>query len=200
MRKRLTGLLATGLFLMQSSFAFAEREVAVPPCPGSNGAALPVMNEQVLKWKHNEPNQFQRRARIRGTVTKIHPDKNDHIHFEIKIGPNENQDAIEVIYNIDFGPMPPLRHGLRVEACGDFIVSTARSGPYPPSPAGAIIHWVHMNPSFKGHPPGYVWIEGRLFGQEVGRAGPKKRPGPKQGKKKHKPKLEEQIFASAHAY
>ena len=60
-----------------------------------------------------------------------------------------------------------LQHGLRADPesgawdeCRSLwrshITSTAQSGPYPASPDGAILHWVHMNPQSKGHPPGLL--------------------------------------------
>ena len=169
MRKSLSTIFVIGLLFLQSAVAFGGSD-SIPPCPDLDFRALPIINAQVLAWKQTEPNQFRKRARVRGRITQVLADKNGHRHFEIQIGPNENADVIEVIYNSEFGALPPLAKGLDVEACGDFIVSTAQSGPYPPSPAGAIIHWVHMNPAHRGHPPGYLWIEGTFCGQDISRA------------------------------
>jgi hypothetical protein len=159
------------LVLLVTTAAFAEDPI--PPCPDLDGSALPVMNEPVAQWKHTQPNQWRHRARLQGYVDMIYRDRNGHQHFGMQIDRN-NADAIEVIYNEDFGPLPELHAGMRIEACGDFIVSTRPSHNYPASPLGAIIHWVHMNPDNRGHPPGYLWIEGTLCGQDPTHAGPKR--------------------------
>ena len=65
---------------------------------------------------------------------------------------------------------------MSIEACGDYITSTAQSGPYPPSPDGAILHWVHMNPAGRGHDAGFLAINGTLYGQDAANAGPKHPP------------------------
>lgn len=170
MRTVFSGFLLIGVLFAQ----IALSDDAIPNCPDLDGSALPVINAQVLDWKANEPNQYRHRAHVRGQLQTTYDDRNGHHHFEIQIGPNPDTDMLEVIYNEDFGPLPDLHFGGNVEACGDFIVSTAQAGPYPPSPAGAIIHWVHMNPSHRGHPPGYLWIDGVLCGQDAEHAGPRR--------------------------
>ncbi len=147
----------------------------VPACLGNNGQPIPVINQQVVQWKTSTPNDFQARAHIAGILTQAYPDKNGHIHFEIQLGPTPDT-RIEVIYNEDFGPVPQLAPGMQVEACGDYITSTEQTGCYPASPDGAIIHWVHMNPSFRGHPPGFLVIDGTLCGQDAENAGPRHDP------------------------
>lgn len=142
------------------------------------GRNLPINNQQVLHWKRTTPNQFQERGHVIGPITYIFPDRNGHDHFVINIG-RTDQDTLEVIYNQDFGVTPEPRIGMMVEACGDYITSTAQSGPYPPSPVGAIIHWVHINPAGRGHDPGFLVMDGILCGQDVSNPGPKPYPNPK---------------------
>ena len=150
---------------------------AIPVCP-ANGRPLAVNNDQVLNWKFGSPNQFRARGHIRGNVIRVYADHSGHDHFSIRIG-QRPQDTVEVIYNQEFGDLPQqMAPGTTVEACGDFIVSNAPSGPYPASPDGAIIHWVHVNPSGQGHDSGYLVINGNLFGQDASHAG----PPPKYGK------------------
>ncbi len=166
-----TGTRFLGLFLLTlywTASGFAGN--AVPNCP-AYGKNLEVNNQQALHWRRTTPNQFRERAHVKGNVVYIYPDRNGHEHFEIQIG-REREDAIEVIYNSDFGALPDVREGMVVEACGDYITSTAQSGPYPPSPAGAIIHWIHMNPKGRGHEPGFLMIDGALYGQDAEHAGP----------------------------
>ena len=158
-------LLTLGLFFSQTSFALEGGSDQIPDCPDLDGSALPVVNNYVLQWKQTKPNQYRHRARVRGYLTRLFPDHNGHHHFEIQIGANPT-DTLEVIYNEDFGPLPTLQKDTKVEACGDFIVSTAPAGGFPRSPDDAIIHWVHTNPSGKGHPPGYLVIDGTLCGQD----------------------------------
>jgi hypothetical protein len=148
-----------------------------PPLPDcyDGPRQLPIDNQAVIQWKSTTANQTLKRARVGGVIGRLFPNKTNHNHFELKIGPNP-EDVIEVVYNFAFGPLPPLHLGQRVEACGDYITSIAPAGHYPASPSGAIIHWVHRNPK---RPPlrlhnrnddmdtnehGYVIIEGQLFG------------------------------------
>jgi hypothetical protein len=153
-----------------------------PPCP-AYGRELPVNNAQVLHWKRTTDNQFRERAHVSGRIVQVFSDRNGHDHFEIQIG-KRDEDVIEVIYNQDFGRLPEPAIGMEVEACGDYITSTAQSGPYPPSPSGAIIHWLHMNPKGRGHEPGFLMMDGILYGMDVDNAGPK--PYPQQGHRRKK--------------
>jgi hypothetical protein len=148
-----------------------------PSCP-AYGRDLAINNAQVLHWKRTTPNQFRERANISGKVVQVFPDRTGHDHFVIQIG-RQADDTIEVIYNQDFGAMPEPRIGASVQACGDYITATARSGPYPPSPVGAIIHWVHMNPRGRGHDPGFVLMDGVLYGMQADTAGPRDREPPR---------------------
>jgi hypothetical protein len=122
-----------------------------------HGKPLDIINVQVLQWKTSTANAFLARARIAGVVDQQFPDHSGHRHFSLKIGPQPN-DHIEVIYNLSFGQLPVPALGDKVEACGDYITSSAQTGSYPPSPDGAIIHWVHQSPH--GHDPGYVILNG----------------------------------------
>ncbi len=81
-----------------------------------------------------------------------------------------------MIYNEDFGVLPDLNKDSVAQACGDYITSTDRSGPYPASPDGAIIHWIHMNPRNVGHPSGFLIIDNVLYGKDYENAGPKPYP------------------------
>ena len=174
-------LLAVAFALVTVSFASAD---VAPKCPGWEGQTLEVINAEVAHWKRTTQNQFRERARVKGPITRVYPQKNGHIHFQIQIG-SQADSTLEVIYNEDFGAMESaVQIGAMVEACGDYITATDWSGggQYPPSPDGAIIHWVHVNPSPKGHPSGYTMIGDKLFGTDTRNAGPKKNHGPKQGK------------------
>jgi hypothetical protein len=176
------GVFMQGLFVLFLSSALSSAALAdqAPPCP-AYGRNLPVNNRQVLHWKRTTENQFRERAHVEGRIVQIFPDRNDHEHFVIALGRNE-EDVLEVIYNKDFGQLPTLREGMMVEACGDYITSTSRSGPYPASPAGAIIHWIHMNPKNRGHEPGFLMVEGRLYGDDASNAGPKRPPKSKRSR------------------
>ena len=122
-----------------------------------HGKLLNVINAQVLQWKKTTTNAFMARARIQGIVDQNFPDHSGHRHFSLRIGPLAT-DHIEVIYNLTFGKLPTPNIGDTAEACGDYITSIAKTGAFPPSPDGAIIHWVHRSPS--GHDPGYVILNG----------------------------------------
>ena len=143
----------------------------IPVCEGKNGQPLALNASEVIKWKHTTPNKFESRAHIQGKVSKLYADKNGHRHFEITFSDKVNEDTIEIVYNESFGKIPELELDMSAEACGDYITATAVSGPYPPSPDGAIIHWVHESTSSKGHPHGFVVLEGLLYGNDRSKSG-----------------------------
>lgn len=156
----LTKLTVFGWLSLLPALAFSSD--AVPPCL-AGGRALPVINAQALSWKTTTPNQFQTRGHIMGRVERVYPNQTDHNHFSLQIGPRPT-DTIEVIYNIEFGQLPQIAVGMQVEACGDFINSFAPTPPYPASPDGAIIHWVHYSNNANQHPSGFLVIDGILYG------------------------------------
>lgn len=169
--KYLNGVL--GLLLVTQVMASG-----IPLSSGQNveclayGRDLPINNRQILHYKRTTSNQFQERGHVKGPITALYSDRNGHAHFQIRLG-NQPGDTLEVIYNEDFGPLPELQEDSMVEACGDYITSIAKSGPYPASPDGAIIHWVHMNPRNVGHASGFLIIDNVLYGTDAEHAGPK---------------------------
>jgi hypothetical protein len=173
---------------MGTSAAWAADE-PLPACLKGK-VPLAIDNEQVLNWKKSTKNQYLDRGFVSGVVVDVYQDRNSHDHFEIMIG-KDRSEILEVVYNKSFGALPPIRVGMRVEACGDYITSNQPTAKYPkPSPAGAIIHWVHMNPS-GGHEDGFLRIDGKLYGHRVGGAvrtepQPVKAPGKKSKKKPRK--------------
>jgi hypothetical protein len=148
---------------------------SAPDCPDFNGGSVAVNNQQVLQWETTTANQYTSRGHVSGNIVELYPDRNGHEHFAIQIGPNAG-DRIEIVYNQDFGAVPAPRVGDQVEACGDYITSTAQSGPYPPSPDNAIVHWVHSSPNPSRHPSGFMMINGTVFGGDTADAGPKEFP------------------------
>jgi hypothetical protein len=134
----------------------------LPECVGSPQ----VNNDQVLKWKTSTQSGFTARALVMGVLVAILTDQGAHLHLEIDLGNQSSGRAnhLEVIYNKQFGETPPLRVGMQVEACGDYITSTQVNNGYPPSPVGAIIHWIHMSPKPDRHPSGFLVIDGKLTG------------------------------------
>lgn len=135
-----------------------------PDCLSSNGQKLPIDNQAVVEFEATSAESYLARAHVEGPVVNVFSDATGHNHFEIQIGDQNNY--LEVIYNQDFGALPNIQIGMTVEACGDYITSRTQDGPYPPSPAGAIIHWVHENPSGHGHPSGFLIINGQLYGND----------------------------------
>ena len=150
-------LLSFVFVIFSASFSFA----AAPDCMVKD-RVLPVINEQVLQWKKQTPNQWKSRGHIEGTLTKIYPNKSGHIHIQVQIGQN-SYETIEVIYNTKFGNVKDMHVGSQVEACGDYITSKAMSGNYRKSPDGAILHWVHES-TRPSHESGYMMIDGTVYG------------------------------------
>jgi hypothetical protein len=164
-----------GLIAASQLAAVSTWADSAPDCPGFNGGSVGVNNDQVLQWESNTANQYLNRGHVVGNVVELYPDQNGHEHFAIQIGPDAG-DRVEIVYNEDFGNVPTPSQGDQVEACGDYITSTAQSGPYPPSPDNAIIHWVHESPNPGKHPSGYLMVNGQLYGQDTEDAGPKAYP------------------------
>ena len=160
-RARFIGFINLAVFGML--FSFPVHAFTPPPaCLETNGQVIPVIDDQVIKWKTTTPNQYLARAHISGIIQKLYPMRSGHAHFSIKIGPAAN-DTIEVIYNVSFGALPTLAAGMQVETCGDYITSTAQSGSYQASPDGAIIHWIHKAMNNR-HLSGYLAINGVTYG------------------------------------
>jgi hypothetical protein len=153
-----------GLFIgfwMQSAPAWSG---PLPFCLDNQRQALPINNAQVMRWKQNTPDQYKNRGYVQGVITEVFPDRTDHNHFAVDLDGRPGGD-IEIIYNQDFGALPPLSPGMMVQACGDYITVGPRARR--PSPMGAIIHWVHYNPGDRDggrHPHGFLAIQGRVYG------------------------------------
>jgi hypothetical protein len=170
-KRLLLGLLTLSSLVFATSTSQKDK---TPVCQRKQGQSLDINASEVINWKHNTPNKYENRGHIQGSISKLFPNKNGHRHFEVTFQDKTDEDTIEIVYNEDFGALPELQLGMNVEACGDYITATDVSGPYPPSPDGAIIHWVHQNPSGKGHPDGFVIIEGSVYG--YGRAQSETKP------------------------
>ncbi len=147
------------------SFLLLSLGVAVQAAPDCQAGRknLAVDNPAVIGWKATSREQFHARARISGTITDVYSEATGHIHVQATIGPNPT-DTIEVIYNEDFGRVGRFDKGSSIEACGDYITARLRNGRYPPSPDGAIIHWVHKSTS-SSHESGFMIIDGVVYGQ-----------------------------------
>lgn len=142
--------------------------VGVPECLDKDRRAIQGNNNsEVLKWKTQTPNQYHDRALIVGKFVKVLLDRQSHLQFEVDLS-NGSSDGvsehIEIIYNKEFGEIPAIPAGASIAACGDYITASAQSGPYPPSPMGAIIHWVHASNNPQKHANGYVMVNGKVFG------------------------------------
>lgn len=155
------------LGIVISSYAVAADRL--PDCRDNDGRSIRVDNEHVLNLKRTTKNQYKDRAHIKGVLVGILKDRQSHLHLDVYIGESRSgtgrDSDIEIIYNKAFGQVREnLRPGMEVTACGDFINAFKQAGRYPPSPAGAILHWVHMSPR-PGHQNGFMAIDGRLYGQ-----------------------------------
>lgn len=168
---KVTYLLKSQLCIIALIFSNAAQAIfADAPGCEANGQEIAINNLQVLNWKKNTANKFEDRAHVSGRITDFYPDKNSHDHFQVQIGQSPD-DTIELIYNQNFGELPDdLFEGMMIQACGDYITAKAQSGPYPPSPDGAILHWIHYSPR-SSHEHGFLVIEGKVFGMKTFRGG-----------------------------
>lgn len=167
--KYIFGLVVSGaLFFQFANTAFAESRF--PSCLDFDRRPLEVNNNEVLQWKEKTPNQYKDRALIVGSLINVILDRKSHLHLEMDLTPEEGSDDrddhIEIVYNKEFGRVDRLEKGLEIVACGDYITSNEQSGPYKPSPLGAIVHWVHASNNTQKHVHGFLMIDGKLFGHE----------------------------------
>jgi hypothetical protein len=127
-------------------------------------------NDQVLYWKTHSQNQYHDRALVSGVLVGVFLDRRSHLQLDVDLDPSTAGgalgDHIEIIYNKSFGQVGEFRPGDKVEACGDYITSTKQAGHYPPSPAGAILHWVHKSNNPGRHADGFLAIGGVVYGME----------------------------------
>ncbi len=133
-------------------------------CLDKNHEMLPFLNQEVLEWKSNTPDQTLKRALVQGTVSQLYSNKTGHSHFAIDLDANGKGD-LEVIYNDEFGTLPPITIGMKIVACGDYITVGPKARL--PSPMGAIIHWVHYNPGNRdggAHKHGFLIVNGKPYG------------------------------------
>ena len=144
-------------------------------CLANDHGVLPFMNEEVIRWKRETQNQYQDRAFVQGRIVKLIKSRKTHDHLKIQIGRDGSKDTIEIVYNKAFGKLPKIRSGMSIEACGDYITAREKAGNYPPSPEGAIIHWVHINTDGYGqliererHEDGFLRIDGVVYGNRPG--------------------------------
>ncbi len=150
--------MAFGLSSAQAGEAYG----LLPSCKGPQGE-LSLDDARVVKLKHSTPNQYLDRAHVAGPIRQVYAERSGHSHFSIEID-GRTGERIEVVYNTSFGGLPGLRVGMQVEACGDYITSSAATDKYPASPDGAIVHWVHRASAGSRHPEGWVAIDGKVFG------------------------------------
>jgi hypothetical protein len=144
----------------------------LPECLNAQHQAISDNNnEEVIRWKTSTKNQYLDRALVTGKFVKLLVNKTSHLHFDMELNAkadsaNPTLNHLEVVYNREFGDIANIRDGAVVVACGDFINSFAQAGRYPPSPVGAIIHWVHQSNNLGKHSNGFVAIDGVVYGDE----------------------------------
>ncbi len=152
-------------FLFFATLSAALIADNVPDCYGKDEQVLFLNNSQVIYWKHHTKNQYHNRGHVKGKLLQVYTDRSQHRHWQVQIGEDRN-DTVEIIYNEDFGAVPNVHSGSTiVEACGDYITANKQSGHYPPSPDGALVHWVHRSPS-SNHPSGFLVVDGTVCGLE----------------------------------
>lgn len=161
--KLTVGFLVAVAFSSLTSFAGQ-----MPDCLDERGRDLPLMNSTVIEWKSSTNSGFKSRAHVEGVVGEIYGEVGpaqsggaSHDHFQLTL---DEDHSVEVIFNNEFGKALTVRKGAKVEVCGDFINSSKQNGRYPPSPDGAIIHWVHRSPDLSRHQDGYIIMDGVLYG------------------------------------
>jgi hypothetical protein len=154
----------------------AVEETNLPTCLDKNRQAIRGDNNaEVLRWKEQTKNQYKDRALISGVLVGVILDRKSHLHLEVNLTGDENskdaREHIEIVYNKSFGEVAAVSPGMKVQACGDYITSNEQSGPYKPSPMGAIVHWVHKSNTPDRHASGFLAIDGKVYGLEDEKGG-----------------------------
>jgi len=158
--------------------AFAASAGKVPTCLDDARRPMRIDNSRVLDLKRTTRSGYHDRGFVRGPLLSVVSTKGSHVRLDVYIGPEGSEPrgaetSIELVYNRAFGQLGNrLEAGMDVVACGDFVNAFKQNGRYPPSPLGAIIHWLHMSPR-PNHVSGFLMIDGKLFGQH----NPNDRPG-----------------------
>ncbi|MCO5141825.1 MAG: hypothetical protein M9962_01900 [Oligoflexia bacterium] len=152
-------------------FGFQSAVAALPECKDQNRKPMRENNRQVLDWKRSSKNQFKSRALIVGELKSTILNRGSHLHLQVDLfkdigDETDTIDHIEIVYNKSFGNITNLQPGAEVVACGDYITAREKAGNYPPSPMGAIVHWVHASNNPQKHSSGYLLIDGELYGYE----------------------------------
>jgi hypothetical protein len=148
---------------------FDTIEKSLPVCVDKDRAQFRSNNEEVIRWKKQTQNQYKDRALVIGTLVGVLLDRSSHLHLQIDLDPAQNRgndDQIEIVYNKSFGAVPAQRPGVVVAACGDYITARDRSGNFPPSPVGAVVHWVHASNNEGKHAHGFLSVNGVVYGNE----------------------------------
>lgn len=164
--KRSTGYSFGFLFVLSLILSSSQARQRLE-CLDEDDEPFEVNNSEVLEWKRTTANQYHDRAYVSGRLVRIYQSPDDHVHFQVRMGQG-TKDTLEVVYNDDFGDLPSLQAGMNVQACGDYITASKPSGPYPASPDGALVHWVHKSTQPENHPSGFLRIDGVYYGQDVG--------------------------------
>jgi len=164
-----------GFLIAVTGSAQAYIENAKTPLCFRGDTQLNIDNRQVLTWKSTSKNQYTTQAYISGVMEGSLTNSNSHYRFMVRLGDGP-KDIIEVVYNNKFGSMPKLEEGMEITICGEYITSNAPTQRYQPSPAGAIIHWVHQNPGDRkgsaNHPHGFIMVNGStLIGFDTAKTG-----------------------------
>lgn len=145
-----------------ASVQASERAAGAPPCL-SDGRNLDINDSQVLEWETSTAPEFHGRAHVSGPITRVFPDLHGHQHFLVQIGP-EPTAGVEIVFDTEEGKIDDLAPGEQAEACGDFINTTGEEGHG--AYTSAIIHWVHAPFRHSSHDPGFVIVNGVLYGMD----------------------------------
>lgn len=148
-------ILAATIFYASLGFSVSE----MPVCMGYDDQAMEFNENDLLYWRDNKQPNFTARAFVKGIMVSVLQNRKSHIHFELDLDMDmlTTNDRVEVIYNTEFGELPPFRPGSTMIVCGDFIVE-------PESRFHAIVHWTHMSPR-QNHRDGFILINSTLTGQ-----------------------------------
>lgn len=136
------------------SFSASVLAQSLPVCKTRNGTELtPSVTE--LKRYIDTNNGKRPMVFVEGVIKEILPeDKLGRPHQKFIMSVRGIK--VQVVHGMDYGRIP-LRTGIQVKVCGEFLNSQ-----------GGMIHWTHYDPGAR-HPDGFIALDGEVYGQTEAR-------------------------------
>lgn len=136
------------------SFSTAVLAQSLPVCKTRNGTELTPSVTELRRYVDTN-NGKRPIVFVEGVIKEILPeDKLGRPHQKFILSVQGIK--VQVVHGMDYGRIP-LRTGVKVQVCGEFLNSQ-----------GGMIHWTHFDPAAH-HPDGFIALDGEIYGQTEAR-------------------------------